>query len=137
MSPDDAALSHLLRSIRTIAVVGLSPNPARPSHRVAAYLQQAGYRIVPVRPATSQVLGETCYPSLEAIPRELGVELVDVFRRSEETPAVAAAAVAVGANSLWLQSGILHPESRRIATEAGLAYVEDRCLMVEHRRLFG
>lgn len=134
---DDATLKATLLKIRTIAVVGLSPKPDRDSYRVANYLQAAGYRIIPVRPATEEILGEKCYPSLEAIPPETRVDLVNVFRRSEETPPVAQSAVAIGAGGVWLQKGIASREARNIAEGAGLVFIEDLCLMVEHRRLLG
>ena len=137
MSVDDQMLVTLLKKSRVIAVVGLSPKPERPSHRVAAYMQQAGYQIVPVHPAASTLLGETCYPSLEAIPSDIAVDLVDVFRRPEHTPPIAQAAVKIGAKGLWLQSGITNEESMQTAQKAGLTAVQDLCLMVEHRRLFG
>lgn len=137
MSLNDTDLTALLGETRVIAVVGLSPNTDRPSYRVAAYLKAAGYRIIPVRPATSEVLGETCYPSLSAIPADIQVDIVDLFRRGEETPPLVKEAARIGAKAVWLQSGITHPDSRRLAAEHGLQYVEDRCLMVEHRRLLG
>ncbi|MEO5365042.1 MAG: CoA-binding protein [Magnetococcus sp. WYHC-3] len=135
MSLDPRMLVPLLRSARTIAVVGLSPKEDRPSFRVAAYLQQVGYRIVPVRPGSSQILGETCYPSLRDLPADLKVDIVDVFRKAEETPPVARDAVAIGARVLWLQSGIVSDEAMAIATAAGLTGIQDHCLMVEHRML--
>ncbi|MBF0184954.1 MAG: CoA-binding protein [Magnetococcales bacterium] len=137
----DEQLIELLRRARTIAVVGLSPKTDRPSYRVAAYLQQAGYKIIPVRPASESVLGEPCYASLEAIPAEIVVDIVDVFRAADDTPPVAAAAVRVmggkreSAGLFWLQSSIVHEGSMTIARQGGLTAVQDRCLMVEHRRL--
>lgn len=137
MTPEipDSELKALLATARTIAVVGLSPKPDRASFRVASYLQRAGYRIIPVRPMGEEILGEPCYPTLEAIPESIRVDIVDVFRRAEETPPVAGEAVRIGAGCLWLQSGIVSEESMEIATRAGMAAVQDRCLMVEHRRL--
>lgn len=135
MSVSDDELVVLLKKAKNIAVVGLSPKADRPSYRVAAYMQSMGYRIIPVHPAMDQVLGERCYPSLEAIPGEIAVDIVDVFRRAEETPPVAQSAVAIHAGCLWLQSGILNEESLTIARQAGLLAIQDRCLMVEHRRL--
>ncbi|MEO5363349.1 MAG: CoA-binding protein [Magnetococcus sp. DMHC-8] len=137
----DGQMVALLRQARTIAVVGLSPKPDRPSYRVAAYLQQMGYRIIPVRPGLEAILGEPCFASLDAIPQEITVDIVDVFRQAEETPPVALAAVRTMTSSegsarlFWLQSGITNDEALTIARDGGLVAVQDRCLMVEHRRL--
>ncbi len=127
------SIEEILRACRTVAVVGLSPNPARPSHGVAAYLQSQGYRIVPVNPMIDEVLGERSYPDLEAIP--FRVELIDVFRRSEEVPPVAEQAIRVGAEALWLQLGVVHREAAARAAEHGLDVVMDRCTAIEHRAL--
>ena len=126
-------IADILRECRTVAVVGLSPNPARPSHRVAAYLQSQGYRIVPVNPMVDEALGERSYPDLEAIP--FHVELIDVFRRSEEVPPVAEQAIRVGAEALWLQLGVIHHPAAARAAEHGLDVVMDRCTAIEHRAL--
>ncbi|MFM8998671.1 MAG: CoA-binding protein [Actinomycetota bacterium] len=131
----DEAIRRILGATRTIAVVGLSSKPDRPSHDVAAYLQRAGYRIVPVNPRETEVLGEPAYATLRDIPADVPIDLVDVFRRAEETPEVARDAVAIGAKALWLQLGIANDEARAIAEEAGLAVIMDRCLKVDHRRL--
>jgi uncharacterized protein len=131
--PDDDALRQVLDRTRTIAVVGLSSDPSRPSHRVAAYLQRVGYRIYPVNPNETEVLGEPAYASFGDVPEH--VDLVDVFRRPEFTPDVARAAGDAGADVLWLQLGIANEEARAIATAGGLAVIMDACLMVEHRRL--
>ena len=133
--PDDAGLARLLGETRTIAVVGLSSKPDRPSNEVAAYLQRQGYRIVPVNPRETEVLGETAYPTLDDVPADVAIDLVDVFRRAEDTPAVAEEAVRRGARVLWLQLGIESEEARRIAEDAGIAVVMDRCIMVDHRAL--
>ncbi len=132
---DDKALGALLKEIRTIAVVGLTPNPERPAHRVAAYLSRQGYRVVPVHPATGEVLGQKGFPTLRDIP--FPVDLVDVFRRSDAVPPIAGEAAAIGARCLWLQVGIAHPEAEAAARQAGLAVISDRCLMMEHLRLAG
>ena len=125
--------AEILGSAQTIAVVGASPKPWRPSHQVMAYLLQAGYRVIPVRPRDcDEVLGIPCRATLSEI--EEPIDLVDVFRRSEFCADVAREAAAVGAGALWLQSGIVSPEARRIATEAGLGYVEDECTKVVHAR---
>ncbi|MBF0127591.1 MAG: CoA-binding protein [Magnetococcales bacterium] len=131
----DSQWISLLGQARVIAVVGLSPKPDRASFRVASHLQQAGYRIIPVRPMAGEILGEPCYASLDAIPQEIRVDIVDVFRRSEETESVAEEAVRIGARCLWLQSGILNDNAMAIARAAGLLAFQDLCLMVEHRRL--
>lgn len=132
---EDEAMARLLRTTHRIAIVGLSDKPERPSHRVAAYLQRQGYRIVPVTPVHREILGERCYPSLALI--EGPVDLVDVFRRPEEAAAVAREAVAIGARSLWLQLGVISDEARAIAEAAGMPLVMDRCLKIEHARLLG
>jgi hypothetical protein len=124
---------RILREAKTIAVVGLSSNPDRSSHGVASYLRKHGYRIVPVNPNEQEVLGEKAYPRLEEIP--FPVDAVDVFRRAEETPDVVRSAIAIGARAVWLQLGILNEESRRLAEDAGLLYVEDTCMAVAHRFL--
>lgn len=131
----DDVLRRALAGTRTIAVVGLSSKPDRPSHDVAAYLQRAGYRIVPVNPRETEVLGEPAYATLRDIPAEVPIDIVDVFRRAEETPEVARDAVAIGARTLWLQLGIANDEARAIAEEGGLTVIMDRCLKVDHRRL--
>jgi predicted CoA-binding protein len=123
---------EILTRFTTVVVVGLSADPTRPSYRVSAYMQRQGYRIIPVNPEAREVLGERCYPDLASVPEP--VEFVNVFRRPEFCPQVARDAVAVGAQALWLQLGIVSPEARAIAEAAGLLYVEDRCVMVEHRR---
>jgi predicted CoA-binding protein len=133
--PSDEELVAILESARTIAVVGLSSKPDRPSHRVAAYLKSKGYRIVPVNPAETQVLGETAYASLLDVREK--VDVVDVFRRAEHTPEIARQAVAVGARVLWLQEGIVNEEAGRIAAEGGLDVVMGACMMRTHERLAG
>ena len=135
VNPEDRELRLLLGDAHTVAVVGLSSRPDRSSHDVAAYLQRHGYRIVPVNPNETEVLGERVYGSLLEIPKDISVDVVNVFRRSEETPAVARDAVAIGAKVLWLQEGIVNDEARRIAEEAGLDVVMGVCIMSTHRRL--
>jgi predicted CoA-binding protein len=133
VSPGDGQLRALLGDARTIAVVGLSSKPWRHSYRVASYMQAAGYRIIPVNPKETEVLGERAYPVLTAVPEP--VDLVDVFRRAENTPEVARQAVQIGAKALWLQSGIVNEEAGRIAGDAGLSVIMGLCMMVEHERL--
>jgi uncharacterized protein len=129
--PSDPAA--ILAGSRTIAVVGCSDNPMKAAHSIPAALQARGYRVIPVNPNATEVLGERAYPSLADVPEP--IDLVNVFRPSAATPAIVEQAVAVGARAVWLQSGIGHPESRRIATEAGIGYVENRCSGVEAARL--
>lgn len=128
----DDLITRILRETRTIAVVGLSSAPTRDSYEVAAYLQSHGYRIIPVNPFEADVLGERSYPDLLSIPEP--VDLVDVFRRPEATPAIAKDAVAIGAKAFWLQLGIFNEEAAATARSGGLAVVTDRCTMVEHKR---
>jgi predicted CoA-binding protein len=126
-------IEQILRDTKTIAVVGLSSDPMRPSFGIARALQSYGYRIIPVNPKETEVLGEKSYASLTEIP--VPVDLVNVFRRPEQTPSVARDAVSIGATALWLQSGIENDEAEAIAVAAGLDYLSDRCIMVEHRKL--
>jgi len=125
-------VAQILRRAKTIAVVGLSSNPMRASHGVAEYLKSAGYRIIPVNPNETEVLGEKAYARLEDIPES--VDIVDVFRRAEEVAAVAESAVRIGAKVLWMQLGIENAGAAEKARAAGLVVVEDSCLMVEHKR---
>jgi uncharacterized protein len=131
----DPEVAELLASSKVIAVVGLSPNADRPSNQVAWYLHHQGYELYGVNPmcADAEVFGVPMLASLDEVPKP--IDVVDVFRRAEYTPEVARAAVAAGARTLWLQLGIQNPEARAIAEAGGLAYVEDRCLKVEHARL--
>ena len=133
----DEELRDLLRRTRVIAVVGLSANPDRPSNQVAWYLHHQGYRLFGVNPRcpVPEVFGVPLLRSLDQVPEP--VDVVDVFRRPEYAPEVAREAVAVGARALWLQAGIRSAEARAIAEDGGLAYVEDRCLKVDHARLLG
>jgi hypothetical protein len=132
---DEATIRDILRFARTIAIVGLSPNALRASNFVGFYLQRHGYRIVPVNPAEREILGATSYPTLADIP--FPVEVVDVFRRSDAVPAIAAEAVRIGARALWMQFGVISPEGAAIAERGGLQVVMDRCLKVEHARHLG
>ena len=125
-------VAQILRGAKTIAVVGLSSNPMRASHEVAEYLKNAGYRIIPVNPNETEVLGEKAFARLEDVPEP--VDIVDVFRRAEEVPAVAGSAIKIKAKVLWMQLGIENAEAAEKARAAGLVVVEDSCLMVEHRK---
>ena len=125
--------AEILSDAHTIALVGASPNPNRPSHQVMRYLLGVGYRVIPVRPLVSKILGVPCVASLAEINEP--IDLVDVFRRAEFCPAVAEDAVAAGAKALWLQLGIVSPEARRIAEAGELDYVENECTAIVHRSL--
>ena len=126
-------IEEMLREAKTIAIVGLSGDPEKPSHGIAKALQHYGYRVIPVNPKETEVLGEKAYAGLGEIPMK--IDIVNVFRRAEQTPPIAAEAVAIGAKVLWLQSGIVNEEAAVIARAGGLAVVMDRCIMVEHRKL--
>ena len=135
MSDDITTLRRIIKDCRTVAVVGLSAEWHRPSYFVAKYLQQHGWRIVPVNPRYPTVLDETCYARLEDIP--FPVDMVDVFRKPADLPPIAASAVAIGAKCLWQQIGVANAEADAIARAAGLDSVMDRCVKIEHARLFG
>jgi len=126
-------ISEILRVCRTIAVVGLSAKRYRPSYGVAEYMQRAGYRIIPVNPHETEILGEKCYPDLESVPGP--IDIVDIFRRSEFVPEIVEAAIRKGAKVVWMQEGVIHEEAARRAEEAGLEVVMDRCILKDHRRL--
>lgn len=128
-------IKDILEKSRTIAVVGLSPKPERASYKVASYMQSHGYRIIPVYPREDTILGETVYRRLEDIPD--AVDIVDVFRSSDDTPPVAESAVRIGAKCLWLQLGIQNDVSQGIAEAGGLDYVENRCIKIEHEMRVG
>jgi len=130
-----AQLRHILKNSHTIAIVGLSADWWRPSYFAAKYMQEHGYRIIPVNPKYTEVLGEKCYPTLAAILEP--VDIVDVFRKSEDCAPIAKQAVAIGAKTLWLQLGVENTEAQQIAEAAGLAVVMNRCVKIEYARLFG
>ena len=132
---DVAGLTRILAQSGTIAVVGLSANWYRPSYFAAKYLQEHGYRVIPVNPNYTEVLGERCYPSVAAIPEP--VDVVDAFRKADEMPALAREAVAKGARVLWMQLGVRNEGAARIASDAGLDVVMDRCMKIEHARILG
>lgn len=127
-----AQITEILDKYRVVAVVGLSADPDQPSFRVAQYLQQHGYRIIPVNPGCQEVLGEKCYASLRDIP--FPVEVVDIFRVVSAIPGIVADAIAVGAKVVWMQQGLEEPASARKARQAGLSVVMDRCLKIEHHQ---
>jgi predicted CoA-binding protein len=125
-------IAEVLSKYKTIAVVGLSSNPMRPSHEVSEYMQRVGYRIIPVNPNETEVLGEKSYARLEDVPEK--IEIVDIFRRAEEVAAVVESAIRIGANVVWMQLGIENEDAAERARTAGLVVVEDACILVEHRR---
>lgn len=127
-----ATIEAILRESKTIAIVGLSPDPSRPSNGVARYLQGQGYRVVGVNPTETELLGEPCFATLSDIP--FPIDLVDVFRRSEFTPAIAEEAVKIGAKALWLQLDVINLDAGAIAERGGLRVVMDRCTAIEHAR---
>jgi len=123
----------ILNSSRTIAVVGLSSKADRPSYKAASYLKKQGYKIIPVNPAEKEILGELCYPDLASISES--VDVVEVFRRSEEVPPVVEEAIRIGAKAVWMQEGVTNEEAAARAREAGLMVVMDRCMRKEHQKL--
>ncbi|KAA3628554.1 MAG: CoA-binding protein [Proteobacteria bacterium] len=135
ITDDIEGLRHILANTHSIAVVGLSANWNRPSYFAAKYLQDHGYRIIPVNPQYAEVLGEKCYPSLADIPDP--VDVVDVFRKPADVPPLVAQARAIGAKVFWMQLGVINERAAREALELGLEVVEDRCMKIEHARLFG
>jgi uncharacterized protein len=132
-SPDEAVASEILRSARTVAVVGISEKPDRDSHRVAKYLKEHGYQIVPVNPKCQEVLGEPCYSDLKSVP--VHIDVVDIFRAADAIPGIVDDAIAVGASSVWMQLGLSHDEAAAKARKAGLAVVMNRCIKIEHSHL--
>jgi predicted CoA-binding protein len=134
-NPDDARIRQILEQAHTIAVVGLSPKPNRPSHRVARRLQEFGYRIVPVRPVVSEVLGEKAYGGLNEVPE--AVDIVDVFRAPQYIDAIVDICIERRFHVLWLQEGVVNVDAARRAQEAGITVVMDRCTLKEHVRLLG
>ncbi|MCI4321233.1 MAG: CoA-binding protein [Thermoplasmata archaeon] len=136
MDPDDARVRDILTRAETIAVVGLSDKPERDSNEVARYLQSVGYRIVPVNPVLTEVLGERAYPSLSAVPADVRVDIADVFRRPDQVVPVVQEAIERRVPTIWLQLGVANAEAAAKAGASGsVAYFENRCIMVEHRRL--
>lgn len=125
-----AHVKEVLHTAKTIAVVGFSPKENRPSHMVGCYLMQAGFRVIPVNPGHSEICGVTCYPDLVSIP--VPVDVVDIFRRSEDVMPVVAEAIAIGAKVIWMQQGIVNHEAAALAEKAGLVVIMDRCIKVDH-----
>jgi len=132
---DPSQIRRALEEARTIAVVGCSPNPARPSNSIARYLLESGYRMIPVNPGHREILGERCYPSLAAIPGEVRIDIVDVFRRSEHVAPVAAQTLERGAGFFFMQQGIVDLDSAARLEAAGIPVAMDRCILVERERL--
>jgi predicted CoA-binding protein len=128
----DDQICRLLHQCRTVAVVGLSPKPERDSHRAARFLQERGYRVIPVNPGQTEILGETCYPSLSEIPEP--VEIVDVFRRAEAIPPIAEEAMRIGAKVFWMQLGIRHEEAGEKLRRHPMTVIMDRCIKIEQMR---
>jgi predicted CoA-binding protein len=128
-----SAEDKILNTFRTVAVVGLSPKPDRPSTHVAKYLKEQGYRIIPVNTYAGEILGETCYPDLSSIAEP--VDVVDIFRRSEAVPPIVEEAIKIGAKAVWMQEGVINEEAAARGEEAGLLVVMDRCMLKEHRKL--
>lgn len=139
--PSDAVLREILTTTRVVAVVGISPNPARPSHSVARFLAQCGYRVIPVNPghAGETLLGETVWPDLAAIPAGIEVDMVDIFRRSEAVPDIVDAALRhlPALRTIWMQIGVEHPGAAARAEARGIRVVQNRCPKIEHPRLLG
>ena len=130
--PEAEKIAELLKSAKTIAVVGLSNNPARTSNGVSAYMQSQGYRIIPVNPAISEALGEKAYPTLSEVPEK--VDIVNVFRRSEYVPEVVDEAIRLGVPAIWMQEGVVHEEAAEKARQAGIFVVMNRCILKEHAK---
>ena len=128
-----ANIPEILKSAHTIAVVGISSNPMRASNGVSEYLKRAGYKIIPVNPNETEVLGEKCYARLEDVPEK--IDMVDIFRRSEFVPDIVESAIRVGARTVWMQEGVIHEAAAERARQAGLDVVMDRCTLKEHRKL--
>jgi predicted CoA-binding protein len=124
---------NLLRNAKTIAVVGLSSRRSRPSYGVSEYMQACGYRIIPVNPNETEVLGEKCWPTLDEVPEP--VDIVDIFRRSESVPEIVDAAIRIGAKGIWMQEGVVHEEAAEKARASGLQVVMDHCILKEHRKM--
>jgi predicted CoA-binding protein len=132
----DEELKDTLHNVKTIAVIGISPKEDRPSYIVASYLKSKGYRVIPVRPDGEEILGEKVYHSLSEIPKEISVDVVDIFRKSEEVPPIVAEAIQRGIKVVWMQEGVIHKEAGEKAEKAGSKVIMDRCIKKEYQRLF-
>jgi predicted CoA-binding protein len=132
----DEELKGTLRNVKTIAVIGISPKEDRPSYVVASYLKSKGYRVIPVRPDGEEILGEKVYHSLPEIPKEISVDVVDIFRKSEEVPPIVEEAIQRGIKVVWMQEGVIHKEAGEKAEKAGSKVIMDRCIKKEYQRLF-
>jgi len=132
----DEELKDTLHNVKTIAVIGISPKENRPSYIVASYLKSKGYRVIPVRPDGEEILGEKVYHSLSEIPKEISLDVVDIFRKSEEVPPIVAEAIQRGIKVVWMQEGVIHKEAGEKAEKAGSKVIMDRCIKKEHQRLF-
>ena len=130
----DSQIKELLQSSHTIAVVGLSPKENRPSNMVGRYLQEQGYKVIPVNPGQKEILGEVCFPDLASVKEK--IDIVNVFRRSEDTPPIAEQAVAAGARAVWMQQGVINQDAADLARKGGLMCIMDFCIKIEHARLF-
>ena len=133
VNPNSEEICQILRSIHTIAVVGLSPNPARPSFQVASAMKKQGYQILPVRPLVQEVLGEPAYPNIESLP--IKVDIVNVFRAAEQVPAIVESCIKLGVPRLWLQLGVVHEGAAQRARDAGIVVVMDRCIWQDFNHL--
>ena len=132
----DEELKDTLHNVKTIAVIGISPKENRPSYIVASYLKSKGYRVIPVRPDGEEILGEKVYHSLSEIPKEISLDVVDIFRKSEEVPPIVEEAIQQGIKVVWMQEGVIHKEAGEKAEKAGSKVIMDRCIKKEHQRLF-
>ncbi len=132
---NDAEMRDLLATAKTIAVVGLTDNPLRPSHGVSAYMQSHGYRIIPVNPMIHEALGEKSYATLQDIPKDVTIDIVDVFRRPDAVPEIVNAVVELKLPAIWLQESVIHEQAAEKARKAGVKVVMDKCILKEHRRL--
>jgi len=128
-------IRSILTENKVIAVVGLSPKPSRPSNRVAGYMKQAGYRIIPVNPGQNEILGEKCYPDLSAVPAE--IDIVNIFRRADQVEPVILDAIAIKAKIVWMQLGIINEKAAQMAENKGLTVIMDRCISVDHQNFIG
>ncbi|PKL74467.1 MAG: CoA-binding protein [Candidatus Melainabacteria bacterium HGW-Melainabacteria-1] len=134
-NPPSEEIEDILKSSKTIAVVGLSDKPERDSYRVAQYLKEKGFRVIPVNPARSEILGEKCYPDLTSVPEK--IDIVDIFRTVDAIPGIVDEAIRVGAKTVWMQLGLAHRESAEKARQAGLRVVQGKCTKIEHTRITG